>query len=163
MAAELRPTGGEQGLYQKPPGGDIAAYAFGAIALLMLLGIVRSPPTLPWVALVDLVLVLAFAVPALILYLGARRSGVFVTDERVEYRTLLGVRGSWTRGEVTRIEAMSGGLKLLGSEDRVLRRIRFRWWHTEDVAHFARATGLAAPSALELAAAQAQPGKAGEG
>jgi len=158
-------------LRQAAPGGDIIPAVFAGIAALLLLGVLRNPPVSAAAALIDVVLMAAFAAPAYVLYAGARGTGLFVSDDSVEYRALGRVRASWKRAEVSQVVAMSGGVKVLGPGGNVLGEYRFRWWNTEQVARFARAAGLAPPTALEIAAAasaaeastaEVDPGKAGE-
>jgi hypothetical protein len=147
-------------LRQAAPGGDIVAAVFAVIALLVLVGLVRSPITAGGV-LLSLFFIAVFAVPAYVLYSSSRSTGLFVSDSQVEYRTMGQPRQAWPRTEVGAIEPMSGGLKLMGTDGRVLRTYRFRWWSTEQVARFARAAGLAPVSPALLA--EVDPGKAGDG
>lgn len=166
MPANPTTEGPEKSLRQAVPGGDIVPGIFGAITLLLLLGIVRNPPANLGFVVVDAILLLSFGVPAYVLYMGARKTGLFVTDQAVEYRALGRPRDTWKRDEVREIVAMSGGAKIMGTAGHTLREYRFRWWHTPQVEQFARAAGLAAPTALEVAAAasaaEVDPGKAGE-
>ena len=139
-------------LRQATPGGDIIPGVFAGIAGLFVLGFLKNPPTTLTAALVDLVLIAAFAAPAYVLYRGARTTGLFVSDESVEYRALGRVRDAWKRDQVGQVVAMSGGARVIDTAGRTLREYRFRWWRTEQVERFARAADLAPPTALELAA-----------
>ncbi|MFN2463442.1 MAG: hypothetical protein ABR573_06015 [Candidatus Dormibacteria bacterium] len=152
-------------LRQVAPGGDVVPGIFAGIAVLLLLGILRNMPSTAVLALIDLVLVAGFAVPAYVIYSGSRASGIFVDDRVLEHRALGRVRRSWPLAEIAEISPMSGGLKVIGTAGYPLREFRFRWWRTEQVVMFARASGLLAPTALEVMArssAQVDPGKPGE-
>jgi hypothetical protein len=164
--------GPEKSLRQGVPGGDIIPAIFGLITLLLLIGAVRNPPASAAFVLVDVILLLSFGVPAYVLYQGARQTGLFATDKTVEYRALGRPRDTWKREEVREIVPMSGGAKLMSTSGTTLREYRFRWWSTPQVEQFARAAGLAAPTALEVAAkasaaeasaADVDPGEAGDG
>jgi len=146
------------------PGGDIIPAIFAALAALLVLGILRTPPTNAVAAVADLLLVATFAVPAYVLYTGARRSGLFVSEQAVEYRALGSVKQSWRREQVAEIIAISGGARVMGPGGVLLREYKYRFWNTEQVARFAHAAGLAPPTALELAATSADvdPGETGQ-
>ena len=160
MAENPTTEGPVKSLRQAAPGGDIIAVVFALIALLIAVGMVRDS-TGAGGLLLSLFFLLVFALPAYVLWQSSRATGVFVTDEKVEYRLLGQPRATWKREEVAAIEAMSGGLKVLAADGKVLRRLQFRWWSTEQVARFARAAGLApAPAGLT---SEVNPGKAGNG
>ncbi|GAC1335111.1 MAG: hypothetical protein NVSMB17_17630 [Candidatus Dormibacteria bacterium] len=156
------------------PGGDIIPGIFAGFAALLLLGMLRNPPTGGISLLVDVVLVAAFAVPAYVLYTGARKSGLFVFDDTIEYRALGSVKQAWKREQVAEVMPISGGARVMAPGGVLLREYKYRFWNTEQVARFARAAGLAPPTALELAAeagraapampasADVDPGKPGE-
>ena len=168
MPANPTTEGPEKSLRQAVPGGDIIPGVFAAITLLLLLGVVRSPPANALSVLIDAVLLLSFGVPAYVLYAGSRQTGLFVTDRTIEYRSMGRARDVYRRDEVRELVPMSGGAKLVGSNGNTIREYRFRWWSTPLVEKFARAAGLAPPTALEQAAAASapadvDPGKAGDG
>ena len=143
----------EKSLRQAAPGGDVFAAVFALVALLVAIGIVRNPTSLVSV-IFGLIFIALFAVPAYVLFASSRSTGIFVTEDQVEYRLLGRPRKSWKRAEVGAIEPMGGGLKVLGPDGRLIGQFRFRWWSTEKVARFARDAGLSP---------QVQPGKTGDG
>ena len=141
MAENPTIEGPVKSLRQATPGGDIVAGVFALIAALILVNAVLNPPIGAGI-LVSLFFILVFAVPAYVVWGSARSTGVFVTEDRVEYRLLGRPRVGWKRSEVGSIEAQAGGLKVLDPNGRELRRFRFRWWRTEQVVRFARSAGL---------------------
>ena len=160
MADNPTVDGPVKSLRQAAPGGDVVAAVFAVIALLIAVGLVRTPPSALGI-LLSLFFIVMFAGPAYVLFQSARQTGVFVTDDRVEYRLLGQAKAAWKREDVAAIEPMSGGLKVMSADGKVLRRLQFRWWSTEQVARFARAAGLA-PVTPGLTP-DVNPGKAGNG
>ena len=145
--------GPEKSLRQAAPRGDVIAAVFGLIAAYILVSLLVNRPDNPLGWLVGIVLVVGFGVPAYVIWASSRQTGLFVTDARVEYRVLGQPRYGWNRDQVKFIEAQGGGLKVVGTDGQVLRQLKFRWWNTEQVSRFARAAGLAPPTAAEIAAA----------
>ena len=141
MAQNPTTEGPVKSLRQVTPGGDIVAGIFALIAVLIALSAALSPPQGVSI-LVTLVFLLLFGVPAYVVWSSARSTGVFVTEDRVEYRLLGRPRVGWKRSEVGSIEAQAGGLRVLDPDGRELRRFRFRWWRTEQVVQFATSAGL---------------------
>ena len=141
MAENPTTEGPLKSLRQATPGGDLVAGIFALIAVLVLLGALRNPPKGAGI-LVSLIFLLLFGVPAYVIWGSSRSTGVFVTDDRVEYRLLGRPRAGWKRSEVGSIEAQAGGLRVLDPDGRELRQFRFRWWRTEQVVRFATSAGL---------------------
>lgn len=163
MPESMSTQGPVKSLRQATPGGDLIAGFFALVALLIAVGVVRNPPS-PLGLLLSVVFILLFAGPAYVLYSSSRATGIFVSDDRVEFRLLGQVRQSWKRAEVGAIEASAGGLRLLAPDGRVLRQFKFRWWSTELVTRFASSTGMgAAQREAALSAVDVDPGKAGDG
>ncbi|MFN2465359.1 MAG: hypothetical protein ABR598_03735 [Candidatus Dormibacteria bacterium] len=175
MAENPKTDGAEKSLRQVAPGGDAVAVIFLAIALLTAASLVMNRPAEIRALIVSGVFMLVFLVPAYILYASARDSGIFVTDERVEFRVLGQVRAGWPRSEVQTLEPSSRGVRIVGAGGRTLRDIRYRWWNTIQVEKLARSTGLA-PVSPPLATAdgatspvsgptrsEVDPGKPGDG
>ncbi|MGI8610477.1 MAG: hypothetical protein ACR2MY_14845 [Candidatus Dormibacteria bacterium] len=163
MAENPTTEGPVKSLRQAAPAGDIVAAVFALIALLIVVGMIRTPPSALGF-MVSLVFFVIFALPAYVLYGSSRSTGMFVTGERVEYRLLGRPRVGWNRAEVGAIEAMGGGLRVLDPEGRVLRTFKFRWWNTEQVARFASSAGLArAQRGAAASAPEVQPGEPGNG
>lgn len=160
MAENPTTEGPVKSLRQAAPAGDIIAGVFALIALLIAVGLVRNPAS-GLSVLLSVLFLLLFAVPAYVLYASSRTTGLFVTEERVEYRLMGRPQQGWRRDEVGGIEPMGGGLKLLAPDGKLLRRFKFRWWSTEQVALFARAAGLT-PSAVESPLSEAMAQAAAE-
>ncbi|HEY8741237.1 MAG TPA: hypothetical protein VIN56_11655 [Candidatus Dormibacteraeota bacterium] len=158
MAQNPTTEGPVKSLRQAAPGGDAVPILFAAIALLIAIGLVRDRPTSPGQAVLSVLFLLAFLVPAYILWVSARESGVFITDARVELRQLGQVRRSWTRAEVGSIQPSSRGLRLVGADGQTLHEVRYRWWRITQVELLARSAGLAPALPSEV-----NPRKAGDG
>jgi hypothetical protein len=161
MAPNPTTEGPVKSLRQAAPGGDVIAVVFGLIALFVVVSVVRNRPDNLVALVIAGVFILAFAIPAYVLWTSARDTGIFVTADRVEYKVMAQTRQSWSLSEVKSVEPLSGGLKLMGQDGHLLREVKFRWWTTEQVARFANGAGLAPGPVLPLSA-QMNPGEAGQ-
>jgi hypothetical protein len=148
-------------LRQRAPGGDIAAILFAVIALYIALSLIINRPSSVGPLLVSCIFMICFAVPAYVIYASARESGVFVTDEQVDFRILGQVRASWKKAEVKSIENSAHGVRILGTDGRTLREVRYRWWDASQVERFARSAGLA--PVTQGVRSETEPGKTGDG
>lgn len=153
MASNPTTEGPVKSLRQVPPGGNAFPIGFGAFALLIALGLVtnRSMPVVS--VLISGVVLLAFLIPAFILWSSARDSGLFITDKAVEFRTLGQVKHSWKRDEVREIKPSLRGISVVGTDGRTLREFRYRYWRADQVEALARSAGLAS---------KVDPGEPGE-
>jgi hypothetical protein len=161
MLSNPTTEGPVKSLRQVPPGGYAFSALFAAIALLIAIGMVRSGPTAPVSLLISGVLLLAFLVPAYVLWSSARGSGIFVDDDHVAFRILGQVRYSWPRAEVLEIKPALRGVAVVGRDGRTLREFRYRYWRADQVEALARSAGLAPATALN-SAAQVNAGDAGQ-
>jgi hypothetical protein len=151
MPSNPTTEGPVKSLRQVPPGGYAFSALFAAVALLIAIGMVRSGPTSALSLLISGVVLLAFLIPAYVLWSSARDSGVFVDDNHVEFRILGQVRHSWPRDEVLEIKPALRGVAVVGKDGRTLREFRYRYWRADQVEALARSAGLAPASLLSQA------------
>lgn len=162
MANNPTTEGPVKSLRQVPPGGNAFPIAFAAVALLVAAGLATNRSTTLISVLASGVLLLAFLIPAFILWSSGRDSGLFITDDAVEFRTLGQVKHSWKRGEVREIKPSLRGVSLVGSDGRTLREFRYRYWRADQVEALARSAGLAPAPTLPVRS-EPDPGKPGDG
>jgi hypothetical protein len=143
MPSNPTTEGPVKSLRQVPPGGYAFPALFGAFALLIAIGIVRGGPTSAPSLLVSGVVLLAFLLPAYVLWSSSRDSGVFIDADRVEFRVLGRVRYAWPRSEVQEIKPALRGVAVVGTDGRTLREFHYRYWRADQVEALARSAGLA--------------------
>jgi hypothetical protein len=161
MADNPTTEGPVKSLRQRAPGGDIPAILFAVIAAYICLSLITNRPSSIGPLLISGLFMVCFLVPAYILYASSRDSGIFATDDDVDFRILGQVRESWKKDQVRSIETSAQGVRIVGVDGRTLRVVRYRWWNTSQVEQFARSAGLA-PVTPGLTS-EAEPGKAGDG
>ncbi|MEA2683028.1 MAG: hypothetical protein QOK05_1356 [Chloroflexota bacterium] len=162
MASNPMTEGPVKSLRQVPPGGNAFPIAFGVIAALIALGLVTNGSSSLLSILTSGVLLIAFLVPAFVLWSSARDSGLFITDDTVEFRTLGQTRHSWKRDQVREIKSSLRGVSIVGTDGRTLREFRYRYWRADQVEALARSAGLA-PVIMATPGSEADPGKPGKG